>query len=94
MQILSLLRAPNNEQRGGLFIVFYAVMMGIIGCKFRGGDLVSVYSVMSIASGVGSFIGPGATGVAMDITKHGLPYFAAFACPLFVMLPTLRTKGA
>ncbi|KXV56795.1 hypothetical protein AD948_15915 [Acetobacter senegalensis] len=69
-------------------------MMGIIGCKFRGGDLVSVYSVMSIASGVGSFIGPGATGVAMDITKHGLPYFAAFACPLFVMLPTLRTKGA
>ncbi|MCP1194716.1 hypothetical protein NKW84_02430 [Acetobacter senegalensis] len=94
MQILSLLRAPNNEQRGGLFIVLYAVMMGIIGREFRGGDLVFVYSVMSIAWGVGAFIGPGATGVAMDITKHGLPYFAAFACALFVVLPTLRTKRA
>ncbi|WP_157765200.1 hypothetical protein [Acetobacter senegalensis] len=94
MQILSLLRAPNNEQRGGLFIVLYAVMMGVIGLEFRDGDLVSVYLVMSIASGVGAFIGLGTTGVAMDITKHGLPYFAAFACTLFVMLPTLRTKGA
>lgn len=69
-------------------------MMDIIGREFRGGDLVSVYSVMSIVSDVGAFIGLGMTGVVMDITKHGLPYFAAFACTLFVMLPTLRTKGA
>ncbi|ATJ92704.1 MFS transporter [Acetobacter tropicalis] len=79
---------------GGIFVGIYTVMMGVVGREFRGGDLVSVYSVMSIAWGVGAFIGPGATGVAMDITKHGLPYFAAFACALFVVLPILRTKGA
>ncbi|WP_173584136.1 MFS transporter [Acetobacter musti] len=79
---------------GGVFVGIYTVMMGVIGSRFRGGDLVSVYSVISIAWGVGAFIGPGATGLAMDLTKHGLPYFAAFACALFAVLPILRKKGA
>lgn len=78
---------------GGVFVGIYTVMMGVVGNRFRGGDLVSVYSVMSIAWGLGAFIGPGTTGVVMDITQHGLPYFAAFACAAFVSLALLRKEG-
>jgi len=48
---------------------------------------------MSIAWGIDAFVGPGATGTAMNLTTHGLPYFAAFACALFVILPLLRKRG-
>ncbi|KXV28336.1 transporter [Gluconobacter japonicus] len=78
---------------GGVFVGIYTVMMGVVGNRFRGGNLVSVYSVMSIAWGIGAFVGPGATGMAMNLTSHGLPYFAAFACALFVILPLLQKRG-
>ena len=75
---------------GGLFVGIYTVMMAMVGSRFRGGDLVSVYSVMSIAWGVGAFIGPGAAGTAMDLTRHGLPIFATLACALFTLLAIVR----
>ncbi|MDN7352069.1 MFS transporter [Acetobacter senegalensis] len=78
---------------GGVFVGIYTVMMGVVGNRFRGGDLVSVYSAMSIAWGIGAFVGPGTTGMAMNLNTHGLPYFAAFACALFVILPLLRKRG-
>ncbi len=78
---------------GGLFVGIYTVMMSLIGSRFRGGDLVSVYAVMSIAWGLGAFIGPGTAGFAMDITPHGLPIFAAIACALFTMLAIARPRA-
>lgn len=78
---------------GGVFVGIYTVMMAIVGSRFRGGDLVSIYSVMSIAWGAGAFIGPSATGLAMNLTTQGLPYFAAIACGLFALLPILRKTG-
>jgi MFS family permease/uncharacterized membrane protein HdeD (DUF308 family) len=79
---------------GGLFVGIYTVMMALVGSRFRGGDLVSVYAVMSVAWGAGAFIGPGAAGAAMDLTRHGLAIFAAIACAGFTGLALMRRGGA
>lgn len=79
---------------GGLFVGIYTVMMALVGSRFRGGDLVSVYAVMSVAWGAGAFVGPSAAGVAMDLTRHGLPYFAAITCAAFTIVALLRRSGA
>ncbi len=68
--------------------------MTVVGSRFQGGDLVSLYAVMSIAWGLGAFVGPGAAGAAMDLTQHGLPYFAAATCALFTVLAVFRRRGA
>jgi MFS family permease len=79
---------------GGLFVGIYTVMMSVIGSRFQGGDLVSIYAVMSLAWGAGAFFGPSAAGAAMDLTRHGLPYFAAAACALFTILAIGLANGA
>lgn len=79
---------------GGLFVGIYTVMMALVGSRFKGGDLVSIYAVMSVAWGAGAFVGPGAAGLAMDLTLHGLPYFAAAACLAFTIVALVRRKGA
>lgn len=78
---------------GGAFVGIYTVMMALIGSRFAGGDLVSIYAVMSVAWGAGAFIGPSTAGVAMDVTLHGLPYFAAAACAAFTVLAVVRRSG-
>lgn len=78
---------------GGLFVGIYTVMMAQVGSRFQGGDLVSIYAIMSVAWGAGAFIGPSAAGVAMDLTPHGLPYFAAIACAAFTVFAILRKRG-
>lgn len=79
---------------GGLFVGIYTVMMSVIGSRFQGGDLVSIYAVMSVAWGVGAFVGPGAAGAAMDFSRHGLPYFAAAACALFTLFAMAQRREA
>ncbi|MCB8875195.1 MFS transporter [Acidisoma silvae] len=78
---------------GGVFVGIYTVMMAQVGSHFKGGDLISIYAVMSIAWGGGAAIGPSAAGAAMEITTHGLPYFAALACGLFTILAIVKRKG-
>lgn len=74
---------------GGLFVVIYTIMVAVVGSKFQGEDLVSVYSVLSIAWGIGAFIGPSSAGAAMDLTQHGLPIFAAIPSAGFTALAVL-----
>ncbi|MDZ5454670.1 MFS transporter [Labrys sp. ZIDIC5] len=78
---------------GGLFVGIYTVMMALIGSRFQGADLVSIYAVLSLSWGVGAFVGPSAAGLAMDLTLHGLPYVAAAACAAFAILAILRRSG-
>ena len=78
---------------GGLFVGIYTVMMAIVGSRFHGGDLVSVYAAMSVAWGLGAFVGPGAAGAAMELTRDGLPLFAAAACAAFTLLAVARRRG-
>ncbi len=75
---------------GGLFVGIYTIIMAVVGSRFQGGDLVSVYAVMSVAWGAGAFIGPGSAGAAMDLARHGLPIFAAIACAAFTVLAISR----
>jgi MFS family permease len=77
---------------GGLFVGIYTIVMTEVGSRFRGGDLVSVYAVMSVAWGVGAFVGPSSAGVAMDATRHGLPFFAASTCAGFTILAILLRR--
>lgn len=79
---------------GGLFVGIYTIMMTVVGSKFQGGDLVSVYSLLSVAWGIGAFIGPSSAGVAMQLNQHGLPIFAAIACGAFTLLAILLPKKA
>jgi hypothetical protein len=49
---------------------------------------------MSLAWGVGGFIGPSAAGAAMDLGRHGLPLFAAIICAAFTVMAILRRSGS
>lgn len=78
---------------GGLFVGIYTVMMAIVGSRFQGGDLVSIYAVMSVAWGAGAFVGPAAAGIAMGLGTHGLPYFVAVACIAFTLFTLARKRA-
>lgn len=78
---------------GGVFVGIYTVTMALVGSRFKGGDLVSVYTIMSVAWGAGAFLGPGTAGAAMDVTRHGLPLFAAVVCAAFTLLAILRRNS-
>lgn len=68
---------------GGAFVRIYTLMMTIVGSRFASGEVIGVYAVMSIAWGLGALVGPAITGAALELTRHGLPLFAAAACASF-----------
>ncbi|BDI34448.1 hypothetical protein CCAX7_64990 [Capsulimonas corticalis] len=69
---------------GGVFVGIYTVMLTIVGSRFRGGDLVGVYAIMSVAWGIGALVGPFLVGSAMSVSpKYGFPYAVALGCALF-----------
>ncbi|KAA8389949.1 MFS transporter [Acetobacter tropicalis] len=78
----------------GLFAAIYTLAMSVVGSRFSGGDLVSIYATTSVAWGLGAFIGPEMAGTAIDISRHGLPYFVSLACGLFTLLPIFLRKSA
>ncbi len=65
---------------GGAFVGIYTLMITLLGSRFRDGELVGLYAVLSVAWGVGALLGPPAAGAAMQITTHGLPLFVALGC--------------
>lgn len=70
---------------GGVFVGIYTLMITIVGSRFSGGPLLTVYAAMSVAWGLGALGGPPTAGLAMEATKHGLPWFAAAACAVFAI---------
>ncbi len=70
---------------GGVFVGVYTIALAHVGSRFSGGDLVGIYAMMSLAWGVGALVGPGAAGLAMDVSSEGLPLFAAVACGGFAI---------
>ncbi len=78
---------------GGAVVGLYTIMLSIVGSKFKGGELVGIYAAMGLLWGAGAFIGPAAAGAAMEISPHGLAYFTAGACALFmVMAMRIKTR--
>jgi MFS family permease len=70
---------------GGVFVGIYTIMLTVVGSRFKGSELVGIYSVMGLAFGIGALAGPALAGIAMDLTTHGLPLFAAAACLTFAV---------
>lgn len=69
---------------GGLFVGIYTVMLTMVGGRFRGPELVGVYSVMSVGWGMGALVGPALVGMAMTASPRlGLPWAIAAACVFF-----------
>ncbi|MFD1703383.1 MFS transporter [Methylopila henanensis] len=68
---------------GGAFVGIYTTTIAVLGDRYKGGELVSVYALLSVAWGFGALAGPLIGGMAMEISPHGLPIFAAITCGLF-----------
>lgn len=79
---------------GGAFVGIYTTMIAILGDRFKGGELVSVYALLSIAWGLGALVGPMIGGLAMEFSPHGLPGVAAISCAVFTIFAALRKNGA
>lgn len=75
---------------GGVFVGIYTLAMTIVGSRFAGGDLTTVYATLSLAWGIGALCGPALTGIFMELGRHGLPLFAAAACGSFALFAALR----
>src|SRR5690606_38364614 len=71
---------------GGLFVGIYTLTVTAVRSRFSGGRLLGMYAGMSIAWGVGALLGPAVTGVLMEHVRHGLPWVAAAACALFMVM--------
>lgn len=70
---------------GGAFVGIYTTTIAVLGDRYNGGELVSVYVLLSIAWGLGALAGPMVGGIAMEVSPHGLPAFAAVSCGLFAL---------
>ncbi len=80
---------------GGLFVGIYTVMLTLVGSRFRGPELVGVYSVMSVGWGTGALVGPAVAGMAMTASPRvGLPWAIGAACAIFGVAVALRRRGA
>jgi MFS family permease len=79
---------------GGVFVGIYTLMMAIVGSRFTGAELVGIYAVMGLVWGVGALLGPALAGVAMDLSAHGLPIFAALACLAFTLFAATSRSAA
>ncbi len=79
---------------GGIFVGVYTIALAHVGSRFSGGDLIGIYAMMSLAWGLGALLGPGAAGLAMEISLEGLPLFAAFVCAGFAFFVWRMRKSA
>lgn len=80
---------------GGLFVGIYTIMLTVVGARFRGAQLVGVYSAMSVAWGVGALAGPVFAGIAMTVhVSLGLPLFIAMACGAFAIAMSSTRSAA
>jgi len=68
---------------GGVFVGIYTTTVAMLGDLYKGSELVGIYALLSVAWGIGAFAGPFLSGVAMEMTLHGLPLFAAITCGAF-----------
>jgi MFS family permease len=79
---------------GGVFVGIYTLMMAVVGSRFAGAELVGIYAVMGLVWGLGALLGPALAGLAMDLTAHGLPIFAALACLAFTIYAATSRSAA
>lgn len=70
---------------GGAFAGIYTMVIAALGDRYKGGELVSIYALLSVAWGIGALIGPLLGGLAMEFSLHGLAILAALSCAIFAV---------
>lgn len=78
---------------GGLFVGIYTIMLAIVGSRFAGNELVGIYAGMGVVWGVGALVGPTLAGLALQAATHGLVYFVALSCGVFMMFALVARPG-
>ncbi len=78
---------------GGLFVGIYTIMLAIVGSRFSGSELVGIYAGMGVVWGAGALLGPALAGAALQFATHGLVYFVALSCALFVVFALVMRRG-
>lgn len=72
---------------GGAIIGMYTVGMTLIGQLFQGSRLAAASAAFSFAYALGSIVGPGGAGLAMDAAgQAGLGWFIALVCGVFAVV--------
>ncbi|AWK88243.1 MFS transporter [Azospirillum thermophilum] len=79
---------------GGAFVGIYTIMLTVVGSRFAGSELIGIYAVMGLMWGVGALVGPVAAGAAMEMSFHGLAFFAATACAAFLLSVVMARRKA
>lgn len=79
---------------GGVFVGIYTLMMAIVCSRFAGAELVGIYALMGLVWGAGALLGPALAGLAMELSAHGLPIFAALACLAFSVFAATSRSAA
>lgn len=77
----------------GVFASIYTVAMSVVGDRYKGGDLIAIYTLSSLAWGAGAFVGPALAASSMAAAPDGLAWFAAITCALFGLLPLFLKKA-
>ena len=73
---------------GGLRAGHYGLAVMLLGERFRGADLPSATAVFGFMFGIGSFMGPAISGIAIDLwNPHGLPFVVALYFLIFLPMP-------
>lgn len=75
---------------GGAFAGIYTMVIAALGDRYNGGELVSIYALLSIAWGIGALLGPLLGGLAMEYSLHGLAILAAISCASFAIFATIH----
>ncbi|WP_425965051.1 MFS transporter [Rhizobium nepotum] len=75
---------------GGAFVGIYTTTVIMLGDAYKDNKLVSIYALLSISWGVGALLGPFISGLAMELSPHGLPMVTAALCALFVWFSHAR----
>jgi len=75
---------------GGLRAGHYGLSVMLLGEKFRGAELPTATAIFGFMFGIGSFMGPAISGVAIDMwNPHGLPLVVALFYLAFLPLPII-----
>jgi MFS family permease len=70
---------------GGAFVGIYTTTIAMLGDAYKDSELLGIYALLSIFWGIGALLGPLIGGLAMELSPHGLPIFAAIICGGFAL---------
>ncbi|MCO4319601.1 MFS transporter [Phyllobacterium sp. 21LDTY02-6] len=77
---------------GGAFVGIYTTTIAMLGDAYKDNELLGIYALLSIFWGIGALLGPLIGGLAMEVSPHGLPVFAAVICAGFALFSACRQK--